>query len=304
MITVLVGENTFERERTLQKIAASFSGEVEKIDGNALTIAQLPNIMMGVTLFSQSRLVIIRHLQENTTVWAALPNFTTRTTDDVHVVFIEDKLDKRTKTYKTLQKQATIQEFAAWTERDTKKAEQWTMSEAKQLNIVLSPKEAGYLVARVGVDQWALFRALEKLQFVTAVTIEVIDQYIEKTPSENVFLLFETALKGNTAVLHNMIRNLELTDDAYRLFGLLSGQAFQLVALHVSDASASQVAKDFGVHPFALQKLESYARRLSTSEVKDIIAAFADADAQMKSTSVNPWIATEQALLKVANIVA
>jgi DNA polymerase III delta subunit len=100
----------------------------------------------------------------------------------------------------------------------------------------------------------------------------------------------------------SMIRTLELTEDPYMVFGLLSGQAFQLAALAVSDKPSSEVAKDIGAHPFAVSKLSSHAKRQSKTDVREIIAAFADADDAMKSSGGEPWLLIERTLIKVANI--
>ena len=113
------------------------------------------------------------------------------------------------------------------------------------------------------------------------------------------FLLFESALKGNRERVAQMIRTLQLNDDPYRLFGLLAGQAFQLLAVAVSDSGAN-VAKDLGVHPYALQKMTPYAKALGATGTKKVAVAFAEADEAMKSSAADPWLLIERALIKTA----
>jgi DNA polymerase III delta subunit len=161
-------------------------------------------------------------------------------------------------------------------------------------------KCAQLLVRRVGVDQWLLSQALEKLAVVETVTPEVIEEVIESNPTENVFLLFESALAGDARKIKQMLGILETTEDAYRLLGLLSGQAVQLAILSVSDAPSGEVAKAIGVHPYALSKVAPAARRLGRAGAKKIVAAFAEADAASKSSAADPWLLIERALIKVA----
>ncbi|HEX6416037.1 MAG TPA: hypothetical protein VFZ62_00765, partial [Candidatus Saccharimonadales bacterium] len=163
MILLLAGENTFEQERAVQEIVRGFDGAPEKIDGADVTAAMLTDLLAGATLFADKRLVVIKGLSENTAGWTALGDFLPRISDDVTLVLIESKPDKRTKTYKTLQKQADVREFAPWGERDEPRAEQWVLQEAADLGFTLDKPLARLLVARVGVDQWQLYRALEKL---------------------------------------------------------------------------------------------------------------------------------------------
>jgi DNA polymerase-3 subunit delta len=302
MITILTGENSFEIERAIMKVISSFNGVAEKIDGTEIETRQLPDLLMGATLFAANRLVIIKNLSQNKTVWADFATWLPRLSDDIQLVLVDTKLDKRTKTYKDLQKIATITEYKPWGERDSMQAEKWAVTEATSLGFTLDAKSARMLVGRVGVDQWLLYQALQKLAVIDEVNPATIEALIEANPVENVFNLFEAALKGRSEEVSRMIQTLSLTEDPYRLFGLLSGQAFQLIALVVSDKSSAEVAKDLGAHPFALSKLTTYAASMGRDEAQAILQAFAEADAGMKTSAADPWLLIERALLKTANI--
>mgnify|MGYP001614321635 CR=1 FL=1 len=300
MITLLTGENSFEIDRALDKIVSDFDGVAEKIDGSVVELRQLPDLLMGATLFADKRLVIIKDLSENKTVWADFGDWLPRISDDVQFVLVEAKPDKRTRTYKELQKAAKVQMFAIWGDRDYGLAEKWVIDEAKSAGFDLGKKSAQTLVARIGMDQWGLYQALQKLAVLETVTPENIAEFIDARPSENVFNLFEAALRGDARQVSDMIRTLELTEDPYMLFGLLSGQAFQLAALAVSDEPQAVVAKDIGAHPFALGKLANHANKLGRPGVKKVITAFAEADQAMKSSGGEPWLLIERALIKIS----
>lgn len=302
MITVLTGDSSFDIDRALRDIAARFDGVVERVDGTELTLKQIPDLLMGGTLFATKRLVVIKGLSENKTVWTDFSDWLTRVSDDIHLVLVEPKLDKRTKTYRDLQKVAEVTEYKAWTERDIAKAEQWVAGEAKVLDCDIDRESIRLLVQRVGPDQWELHQALQKLAVLETVTPEVIVEVIEANPTENVFDLFEAALRGNALTVKQMIATLSLSEDPYRLFGLLSGQAFQLALLAIADKPSTEVAKDFGVHPYALGKLSSHATRLKKSGAKKVVAAFAEADAGMKSSATDPWLLIERALIKTTQL--
>jgi len=156
MIQFFVGDNSFEIDHAVQALVASFRGTVEKVDGADLQLRDLPDLLMSTTLFSDKRMVIIRDLSSNKTVWPLLPDWLERVSDDVDLILIDSKPDKRTATYKALKE--AVKEFPAWTDRDTAKAEAWVT----QQDLKLDKKLAHRLVERVGVDQWLLSSALEK----------------------------------------------------------------------------------------------------------------------------------------------
>lgn len=300
MITLLTGENSFEISLALQRLIADFSGEAEQIEGSEIEERQLPDLLSGATLFSDKRLVIIKNLSENKPLWSRLGEWLGRLDDSVTIILVDEKPDKRTKTYKDLKAVANIQEFAAWGERDTSKAEAWVSHRAESMGMNLDRKSIQMLVYRVGNNQWNLHHALQKLSVLDSVTPSVIEDIIDAAPAENVFNLFDAALRGDGQKTSDMITVLEQTEDAYMVFGLLCSQAFQLAALAVADKSESEIAKDIGAHPFALQKLAPHARRLGRSGARRIIESFASADDRLKSGATDPWTLIDQALARIA----
>jgi len=299
MITWLVGENTFEVREALKAIEASFDGTAERIDGSELTLNRLPDLLMGMSLFSTDRLVVISGITQNSSLWEKLPGWLSRINDTIHVVFIDTKPDKRTTSYKALKAAADVREFPAWTERDTQKAEQWVDTRAKSLKVSIDRRAVQHLVSRVGVDQWQLAHALDTLSLLDVVTVEAINDVIPPNLHENIFQLFETALEGKPAQVADMLKTLSIQEDPYALFALLTSQALTLGAVTYADDSVNP-AKDFAVHPFVASKLVRHGKRLGKNRVGYIIEAFAKTDADMKRSKAEPWLLVERVLLEVA----
>jgi len=299
MITWLVGENTFEVREALKAIEAQFNGVSERIDGSELSLNQLPDLLMGVSLFATERLVVITGISQNTSLWEKLPDWLPRVNDTMHLVFIDTKPDKRTTSYKALKAAANVQEFPAWTERDTQKAEQWVSARAKTLGVALDAKHSRHLVERVGVDQWQLAHAVDTLSLLDAVSVEAINDVIPPNLHENIFQLFETALEGKSQELARQIDTLSLQEDPYALFALLSSQALTLAAVTYAEADANP-SKDFAIHPFVASKLVRHGKRLGKQKVAQILEGFAKTDADMKRSKAEPWLLIEQLLLQTA----
>ena len=299
MITFLTGENTFEIEQKIAQIIDDFGGVAERIDGSELDIKQLPDLLMSATLFADKRLVIIKNLSENKAIWANFADWLPRISDDIEVVLVDSKPDKRTVTYKELKKSARVIECEPWSERDELKAVKWVSEQAEKMGLKLNTKSAQLIVRRAGVDQWSLFHTLEKLVLISDITDETIESVVDIHPSENVFNLFDAALAGNRQKVVQMLRTLELTEDPYRLFALLSGQAFQLASVAVSEPSDT-VAKDLGVSPYAISKLTSTAKKLGRNGARKVVATFAEADDDMKLSRAEPWLLIERALMQLS----
>jgi DNA polymerase III delta subunit len=298
MVTLLTGSNSFEISEALKEIAAGFDGRAEKIDGTTLEFKNLPDLLMGSTLFAEKRLVIIRDLSQNSGVWEKLPEWIPRISDDIQLVLVDEKPDKRLTAYKELKKVADVREFNNWGDRDYPVAENWLLKRAEAQGIKLDKKLAHQIVERVGLDQWQLAQALEKLALLDDITAESVEATIDASPTENVFQLFETALEGNYKKVHAMIQTLELTEDPYKLFALLSSQVFQLAAVAHAGAG-DDPSKDLAIHPFVASKLSRHAKKFGKAGTSRILTAFAQADADMKISKADPWLLIERALLSV-----
>ena len=299
MITWLVGENSFEVREALKAIEASFSGTSERVDGTELSLAGLPDLLMGISLFTTERLVVINGISQNSTLWEKLPDWLPRVNEDIHIVFIDTKPDKRTTSYKALKSAAELHEFPLWTERDIAKAEQWVSARAATLNVKLDMKSIRHLVQRVGLDQWQLANALETLFLLDEVTPEVIDAVIPQNLQENIFQLFETALEGRAPQVAEKLKTLSLQEDPYALFALLTSQALTLAAVAYADEHVDP-AKDFAIHPFVASKMTRHAKQLGKARVGQIIETFAKTDADMKRSKAEPWLLIERTLLEIA----
>lgn len=296
MIHLLHGTNDFLKRQRLAELVAD--AEVERYDGEALSVGQLQDLVRAQMLFSTEQVIVIRDLSQNTDVWAALPEVAMA--DDTMLILYETKPDKRTRTYKFLQKHATVEEFASFGERDTAKAVQWCVARAKQAyDFSLDLSTAQALVERAGLDMGRLDGFLEQLALLNEVDETVIATLVPLPKIESAFVLFEAVLAGKTERVSQIIHFLETesgSDGAYQTLGLLVSQLVPLNAL-VLGASSADVAKSLGVHPFVVQKLAPHARRLTRTDVRRMNAALADADAQMKSTSVSPWLILEAAVI-------
>lgn len=302
MIYFLTGENWYARDRVLKHLFKELADETpERPDTSRLTAAELDDLLRAQSLFSEKRCVILTNLSENKHAWDALGELVDQVSPDVSLIVVEDKPDKRTKTYKALQKSATTKEFPLWTPRDTAKATEWLLTEAKSQDLPLKTRDAKQLVERVGVDQVRLAGALEKLALVDGITPEAIASSIDSHPEENVFQLLETALKGDIKELQAAVTTLRQTEEPYRVFGLLSSQLLQLAALtYRKDMSPGDVAKKIGAQPFVLTNLRPYARNISEHDMANIVQLAADTDMKMKSVSVDPWLLIEELLIKLA----
>lgn len=303
MIQLLTGENDYELTKKVAQLKADFGPGAERYDAADLSREQLADIFAGQTLFALKRLIILDAPSSNGDLWSNMADWAGRLSDDTQLVLVESKPDKRTSTYKWLKKNVDVQEFKPFDERDSRGVAAWLESYAMAHDVALTAKQARYLIGRAGTDQWELAHAIDKLALAGEVSEQWIDDVTQASPHENVFALFETVLNGDTDRLAAMIETLRLSEDPYRIFGLINSQALQLATLTYGDGNVGRVVTDTGAasaYPF--QKLAPYAARLSKAQVRSMLQMLAASDIRLKSTDANPWLVLENTLTQIATL--
>ena len=296
MIYLLHGDNEFEKRAAL----AALVGDAVMVrrDGEELTLADMQEITIGQTLFTHSSVYVISKLSENSDIWMQLPEISFD--NDNTIILVESKLDKRTKTYKWLQKTAKTQEFVPLSDRQKPQLITWCETQAHERGYKLTRKQIGRLIDRLGFDQLRLSNFLDQLALAEKITDELINNLVPLARSENVFDLFVAALSKDYETLHNIISYLESesgVDGAYQTMGLLASQATNMAALVLSGGDSNMAAADLSVNPYVLQRLSSSARTIDIEHLRRINDALFQADLQMKTTRVNPWLLIETALV-------
>lgn len=287
MIHLLTGENTYEVEHRLRQLIAGYEGDVERFDGETLSIDQLPDLFSGATLFSSKRLVVIKNASQNKSLWGVLVEWLEKGVEN-DVVFFEEHPDKRTKTYKWLEKNA---ETFISKQLQPFEAVHWVQEEAEKKGVILSKATAEFFVDYVGIDQWRLESELEKLSLANGkVSEETIRSLVEPTPQATSFELLDAALRGETHDMERLFQVVSREEDPYMFFGLLAGQIYALALVSSSKGSRlDDIAKETGVHPFVLKKVSGMATQVSGASLQTLTARLAELDAHMKSRAVEPW---------------
>lgn len=105
MIKILTGDDRLKANREIERELGS---DYEVIEGADLTLADLPSIFKGASLFGDERRILIRDVSGNKVVFEELVNYI----DTPHkVMILELKLDKRASAYKNLKDKVEILEF-------------------------------------------------------------------------------------------------------------------------------------------------------------------------------------------------
>ena len=309
-ITILYGDNSYERTTQLakMKIDAEKSGfEIQKSNSDELSKSDFVSLICGISLLSEKRFVYIRNLSENSEIWQNLAEILPRISTDVHLCLVEDKIDKRSVVYKAISKIVELYEFKNLTARDSKNLAEFARLFAKKQGLSLDNKTASFLISWVGVDEWRIRDAIEKIALIGKANEQNIREFVPQNIEGNAFAIIEMMFLGDILKLQeefSKLKNTDGEDGAFRFLGMISTQIFNLVALKIGKnigKTTAEIAKEIGANTWALGKMESFVQNLSESQLAEIVSKFTQVDEIIKPESVDPWNLVESTILEIAS---
>ena len=104
MIRIFYGDNRVMAQKVIKQ---QLGDDYEVIEADKIQRDDMPSIFLGVSLFSETRSILIKDLSDNKECWDIFPNYIENCPH--HIVIWETKLDKRSATYKTLSKNKYVE---------------------------------------------------------------------------------------------------------------------------------------------------------------------------------------------------
>lgn len=306
---VLVGKNTFERFQAEQQLAGPSPRIVRAPE---LAPSELPNLLLGETLFGPPQPLVLRDSDEATALQPLLVKLLDEPREDV-VILSQNTLDNRTAFATWLKQHADVQQFPLYNEKTRRTLLDVMQQWAQQQGVQVTRAALSELAVRLQDDQRAIANELERLQVEGDITEELVRQQLPLPPSSNAFSLLDMAASGQVKQLHQRLEELGRSPlvNPYQTLGLLSSQLMTALAAGALGAPAeSEIARDFGLPAFAVRRSAALGRRLyagATTERQQreqahkLVQALAEADHAMKR-SVDPWLALQQALMHIVQI--
>ncbi|MEO5690713.1 MAG: DNA polymerase III subunit delta [Candidatus Saccharimonadales bacterium] len=292
MIQLLFGDNTYSISRATGRIVAEFTeahgeGSVDTYQAEAISPQDLPQLLQGQSLFSDAKLIVLNTPSTQKALWDGLGEYLEHA-GEVDLLITDPKPDKRTKTFKWLQKHADVRECKSLDERETIT---WLETEARRLGVNCTHEMARFLVRHSGTDQWRLSNDLAKLSLTgKPLSHDLILDVIEPHPEATAFELLDAITAGKHAEAQRLLSIIRDHEEPYRFLGLVISQLYALAVCVESEGRPSQqIAKDTGIHPYVAQKTMVIARSTSREKVLHMISIIEECDLSLKTTGADPW---------------
>ena len=226
--------------------------------------------------------------------------------DNIVLIFVEEKADKRSKLFKAVSSKGFAEEYALQTEDSLAK---WLVNLAKASGKQMDARTAYYLVSEVGTDMLLLGNEMDKLIAwcleKPAITQADVDEVCTHQVTGKIFDMISAISQHRQKDALDLYYDLlTLRESPFHILALLVRQYTQL--LEVRDCmnrnySISQIASKLKSQDWIVKRLVETAKRLGSDEIKACLEACARADEDIKSGNLTDNVSVELLIISCSN---
>lgn len=218
--------------------------------------------------------------------------------EDVIIIFVEEKADKKTRLYKAIAAKGVCEEYARQTEEQLAR---WLSNYAKSQGKLMSPATGFYMVGECGNDMLLLKNEMDKLLAWSldkdSITEADVDQVCSHQVNNKIFDMVTAITQHNQKVALKLYYDLlTLRESPFHILALVGRQYSRMIA--VKDASLKNkpmavVASELSMQEWLAKKTLDLVRRMSMEEIKANLEACVKADEDIKSGNLTDSMSVE-----------
>ena len=277
-----------------------------KADGKDISLGAVTDFALTMPFFAKYRTVLLSDTGLFSAASEGWSELIESLPDTAVVIFAEQKVDKRNKLYKTVQKVGYACELNTPDERTLKK---WIGGILKKEGLGISESVCEEFLLRTGQDMENIKNQLEKLisycRGSAGVTYDDVNAVCSVVPQSQVFKMIEAAAEGRTQeALAYYYDLLALREPSMRILYLIGRHINQLLITRrmISEGQGqSSVASELGIMPFAAGKLMRQARSYTQDELLGLLKMCVANEEAVKTGNMDEKIAVETALIKCSD---
>lgn len=213
--------------------------------------------------------------------------------DYTHLLFLAgDKVDKRRKLYKVIEKVGQVVELSPLKPRE---AREWVQEKVKEAGKSIALDALNHLMTGISfmsqVSIGFLDNETAKILLHAGDRQQIILSDVEATlagvPEINIFAMIDAMSQKNISLALRLLdEQLSTGEPVMRMLMLIARQTRALLMskeLSEQGKSSQEIAKTLGLHPFIAEKMLVQARSFSNSKLKKTLIMISDVDQAIKS---------------------
>ncbi|KAB2338618.1 DNA polymerase III subunit delta [Cytobacillus depressus] len=222
------------------------------------------------------------------------------------IVFIAnyEKLDERKKLTKELKRSASILEAKKLNEGELKA---WIKERAAANDVEIDDQAAEYMLTLAGTNLFLLTSEIDKLALYCGagkrIDMNIVERLVSRSLEQNIFTLVDKIIHRKIdEALRIFYDLLKQNEEPIKILAIITGQfrlIYQVKELARKGYGQQQIAGYLKVHPFRVKLAAGQAQLFGEKELTYIMKLLAEADYQMKTSSMKKELLIEMFLFRL-----
>lgn len=327
-VYLFYGDETYLRdiyvERFIELIPkGSRDFNIDIFDGSEVGIDSVIGAAMSLPFLSERRMVIVKNAgffkarrkgkgtdedgdEKTSDADKPLLAYLENPLETTCLIFCADSVDKKRKTYKSVEKNGQVVEFASLKGRDLN---EWIDQRSRKLGKIMEPQAIAELITSIGSDLRQLNMEIEKLvcyaDNLPKITAVDVNNLVSRTVESSIFDLVDAVAEKRYRSAVKMAREMVFLGEPVIKIVFMIARQFRLL-LMAKDLigqgySEKAVASQLQIHPYVAQKCIKQARSFKIEELKKDLEKILDADASIKGGRQEPMMALELLIVSLCS---
>jgi DNA polymerase-3 subunit delta len=262
----------------------AFISEYMDINFKEITSGQLRTEIETVPFFAEKKMLLL-DTADNEETAEALTNVS-----DFCSIIIINKLDKRKKLYKTIQKVGEIIELTPYNENQMIN---WIIETGSKMGVKIPKNAAKRMVEICGLSDMH-FTYNEIIKLVSTgdeITVDLVNKVVSRTPEYNSFILTDAISKKDKQEAYQIIKVLAEKNEYLPM--VLSMVNRNFAVLRMIKTMKDGEIKEAGIHPYTIKLLKPHAQNYTVEQLDKLMEICQQIDFDMKN-GANHRIALEK----------
>lgn len=283
-ICYITSDEPFLVKERLNKMKTAFISEYMDINFKEITSGQLRTEIETVPFFAEKKMLLL-DTADNEETAEALTNVS-----DFCSIIIINKLDKRKKLYKTIQKVGEIIELTPYNENQMIN---WIIETGSKMGAKIPKNAAKRMVEICGLSDMH-FTYNEIIKLVSTgdeITVDLVNKVVSRTPEYNSFILTDAISKKDKQEAYQIIKVLAEKNEYLPM--VLSMVNRNFAVLRMIKTMKDGEIKEAGIHPYTIKLLKPHAQNYTVEQLDKLMEICQKIDFDMKN-GANHRIALEK----------
>lgn len=307
---LLCGEEDYLRKLYKDKLKSAIIGDnltmnYSYYEGKNIDPSEVIDEANTLPFFSDRKLIII----ENSEFFSVQNNLADNLSgfpESTIIIFIEEKVDKRTKLYKQIKKLGTVTDFKKLSERNL---EIFIASLLKKDKMRITTRNVAYLLEKIGPNMVNIVSEVEKLisyaygrEEITKADIDAV--CTEQTEGKIFQMIDAITNKDIDTALDLYYDLLELNESPNSILFLLSRHfkiLIQTKDLYKRGVGNNEIARKAGVNSYFVNKYISQGRKFYMNTLENNLSLCNTTEADIKTGNQQAQLGVEVLIIQFAN---